>query len=490
MLHDPNHPDLFPKLSDEELSRLAPHGRELTLNPGEIIFREGDINYHFYVVLDGQLEIIKHIGQEEQLLTVHQPGEFTGEISLFTGSPATATGRSLGVSRVLEIDGSTFKSIVSECSQTATLILTAMSARAQEVEQQLRHQEKLAALGRLSAGLAHELNNPAAAGRRASKQLRESIATIQARLLNHCEELFPDPSRQQLIQVQQTALHQLSCGVRLSPLEQSDREDALADWLDQQGLDDGWQLAPILVGAGLQETHFSDLAEQLTPAAFAEALHWLTDTLTLVGLANEVEQSTGRISELVKAVKAYSYMDQAPLQEIDVHEGLDNTLTILNHKLKYGITVQRDYAAQLPRICAYGSELNQVWTNLLDNAIDALKDGQSPTKQPIIQIRTSQAHKLVQVEIIDNGPGIPADVQSRIFDPFFTTKGVGKGTGLGLDIVRRIVTQRHRGTIRVFSEPGQTRFVVCLPIQPKEMEEPNNQENRSSDRIKAISDSE
>jgi signal transduction histidine kinase len=475
MLHDPNHPDLFPKLSEEELSRLAPYGRELTLNPGEIIFREGDINYHFYVVLDGQLEIVKHIGKEEQLLTVHQPGEFTGEISLFTGSPATATGRSLGISHVLEIDGSTFKSIVSECSQTAALILTAMSARAQEVEQQMRHQEKLAALGRLSAGLAHELNNPAAAGRRAAKQLRESIATIQARLLNHCEELFPETPRQLLIQVQQTALHQLACGVRLTPLEQSDREDALSDWLDQQDVANAWELAPVLVSAGIQETHLSHLADQLSPDAFAEALHWLTDTLTLVGLANEVEQSTSRISDLVKAVKAYSYMDQAPLQEIDVHEGLDNTLTILNHKLKYGITVQRDYDPHLPRICAYGSELNQVWTNLLDNAIDALKDEQrSSTEPPAIQIRTSQTHHFVQVEIIDNGPGISTDVQSRIFDPFFTTKGVGKGTGLGLDIVRRIVTQRHRGTVRVFSEPGQTRFVVCLPIQPKDMTDANS----------------
>jgi signal transduction histidine kinase len=392
---------------------------------------------------------------------------------------------------VLEIEGSTFKTIVTECSQTAALILTAMAARARDVEQQMRHQEKLAALGRLSAGLAHELNNPAAAGRRASKQLRDSIATIQARLLNHCEELFPVAPRQLLIQVQQSALHHLSQGIRLTPLEQSDREDSLTDWLDQHGLTDGWQLAPTLVAAGIQQNQLSQLAAQLDPEAFTEALHWLTDTLTLVGLANEVEQSTSRISELVKAVKAYSYMDQAPLQDIDLHEGLDNTLTILNHKLKYSITVRRDYDPNLPRICAYGSELNQVWTNLLDNAIDALKDAadkanpsaSTASSPPTIWIRTTQTHNLAQVEISDNGPGISPDVQSRIFDPFFTTKGVGKGTGLGLDIVRRIVTQRHRGTVRVFSEPGQTRFVVCLPLRAQEADESCTQVEELTDAI-------
>ncbi|NJO79807.1 MAG: cyclic nucleotide-binding domain-containing protein [Cyanobacteria bacterium RM1_2_2] len=464
-------PELFPRLSDEELERLKSHGRELQLNPGDLLFQEGDPIYQFYVVLEGQVKVTKRMGTGEKLLALHEAGEFTGEISMIMGKPASATGRAIGACRVLEIDPDTFKQVLAECSRGAAVILSAMAGRSREAEVLLRQQEKLAALGRLSAGLAHELNNPAAAGQRAAKQLRESIGSIQARLLKLCDQLFPDEQRELVIQIQQAALAHTTQCCRLDPLTQSDREDALTDWLDRHNVANGWKLAPTLVSGGINGDQLDELADSLSPTALTEALNWLSETLTLASLVNEVEQSTNRISELVKAIKSYSYMDQAPIQEVDLHEGLENTLTILHHKLKYDITVNRSYAENLPKIYAYGSELNQVWTNLLDNAAYALKvklkqyKSESKSFTPTISIRTERlADERILVEIADNGSGIPAEIQSRIFEPFFTTKGVGEGSGLGLDIVHRIV-QHHHGDIHITSQPGETKFSICLPIE-------------------------
>ncbi len=259
--------------------------------------------------------------------------------------------------------------------------------------------------------------------------------------------------------MQQDAIAYLASGHRLAPLTQSDREDALADWLDDHNIADGWKLAPILVAGGVSETQLDKLTQQLTPEALSEGVSWLTETLTLAGLVNEVEHSTSRISALVKAIKSYSYMDQAPLQNVNLHDGLESTLTILNHKLKYGVTVHREYAPNLPRITAYGGELNQVWTNLIDNAADAMKGIGDLT------IRTSIDHQQLLTEIADTGSGIAPEIQVRIFEPFFTTKGVGEGSGLGLDIVRRIIVNRHHGDIRVTSNPGDTRFQIWLPLE-------------------------
>ncbi len=466
MLHDPKQITLFPKLSPESIQQFRPYGQEIELHCGDVLFQQGDQNYCFYIILAGALQITKQVGVEEQLLALHQPGEFTGEISMLSGEPAIATGKVIQDGRALKLEPQDFRRIMIECSLECTQsILTAMVGRATDVEGQLRQQEKLAALGRLSAGLAHELNNPAAAGRRAAQQLRSGIEGMQKLTLGLCERLFPPSYRELLRSLQQSALTHCSSHVEIDPLSQSDLEDELIQWMEELGVDEGWRISPTLVAAGLTVAPLKPLAEQVQGQELGDALSWLESSLTVASLVEEIEQSMSRVSDLVKAIKSYTYRDQAPLQEIDIHQGLDNTLLILKHKLKYGVSLHKEYDRGLPMICAYGSELNQVWTNLIDNAVDAMQGKGN------ITIRTFAEREGVGIQILDDGPGIPDEIQSRIFDPFFTTKGVGQGTGLGLDIARRIVETKHQGTIRVYSRPGETCFHIWLPPRPAKINE-------------------
>ena len=445
---------LFPVLEEQYLQDLQTCGKALTLKPGEVLYREGDTDYCFYVVLSGQIKITKHLGTEEIVVTIHRKGEFTGDLSMLTGGVSQATASSIGVSRVIQFDD--FKELLKGCPRSVDLFVPALAERSKDLEIKLRQQEKLAALGKLSAGLAHELNNPAAAGRRAAKQLNSAIASLQQNMLSLRGKHFSAHHRQLLSQLQQQALERANCP-SLSPLEQSDREDELTDWLESLGVENAWDLSPSLVSAGIKRSQLEALATEMEAEAFTEALMWLEATLTMNGLVGEVEQSTIRISDLVGAIKNYSYMDRGEIQSVDLHEGLDNTLKILHHKLKYGVTVNKEYSKNLPQVSVYGGELNQVWTNLIDNAIDAM-DGKGE-----LTIRTSLENDCILVEIIDNGSGIPEELQSRIFEPFFTSKGVGKGSGLGLDISRRIVVQKHKGNLRFESQPGKTNFQVRIP---------------------------
>ncbi|WP_017314894.1 ATP-binding protein [Mastigocladopsis repens] len=457
MLHDPNQMTLFPKLPDDALEEMKQFGKEIQLNAGDVLFSEGDSNYNFHIVLEGAIEITKQVGVEMKVLAVHRRGEFMGELSMLTGSGAIANAHAIAPSRVLQIDVETFRHILIECSPIADTILSAMAGRTKDVEAQLRQQEKMAALGKMSAGLAHELNNPGAAARRAACQLRENFQNLQTQALQL--NLLSKEQLKFINDIQHQATQHTCQLSKLDPITQSDKEDEVTEWLEDHDVSDSWKLAPTLVNAGLDTEKLDTLADNIPVECLGNVLKWLEATLSSFGLIYEIEQSTVRISELVKAIKGYSYMDQAPLQEIDVHEGIENTLLILHHRLKKGVIVNREYDRTLPKISAYASELNQVWTNLIDNAIDAMKGKGDLT------IRTYKENNCLVVEIVDTGVGIPSAIQSRIFEPFFTTKGVGQGTGLGLEIAYRIVVNKHHGDIRFESQPGDTRFRVRLPIQ-------------------------
>ena len=447
---------LFPVLEAEHLQNLAACGNVLELQAGDTLYQEGDTNYCFYVVLSGQIKITKHLGIEEIVVAIHNRGEFTGDLGMLTGGASQANAASIGNSRVIQFQD--FKELLKGCPKSVDLFVPALAERSKELEIKLRQQEKLAALGKLSAGLAHELNNPAAAGTRAAKQLNGAIASLQKNMLSLRGKQFSSLHRQLLADLQQQAIAKANSQSSLSPLEQSDREDKLTDWLESQGVNNPWDLSPSLVSAEITQSQLATLAVEMSPEAFTEAILWLEATLTMNGLVNEVEQSTSRISDLVGAIKSYSYLDRAKQQSIDLHEGIDNTLKILHHKIKYGVTVNKEYEQNIPKISVYGGELNQVWTNLIDNAIDAM-DGKGE-----LTIRTSLENDCALIEIIDNGAGIPSEIQPRIFEPFFTSKEVGKGSGLGLDISRRIVVQKHKGNLRFESQPGQTNFQVRIPF--------------------------
>ncbi len=463
-MHEPNAPAVFTLtevLTEEQISWLSGYGKERDLEDGEYLFKEVDRVDSFYVVLEGEIRIARVEGAgAEAEVAIHSRGAFTGQLTVLAGKKAAHRARALGKTRVLEISADAFRDVASARPEIADVFIGTLARRMRQTQAWMRQTEKLAALGKLSAGLAHELNNPASAARRAAGALREALLRAQEAALRN-DGRFSPAQKEAL-----AALHREAAeagGAALDALEQSDREDELAIWLEDRGVEEAWELAPALVDAGLTAERLEDLAGGMEGDLLAGALGWLGTTLELSGLAGEVEKSAGRISELVRAMKEYSYMDKAPLREVDLHEGLENTLTILGHKLKKGVEVVRDYDRGLPRIQVYGGELNQVWTNLIDNAIDAMNG------EGRLEIKTSRdGEGCVVVEITDSGPGIPKDIRNRVFEPFFTTKGVGEGTGLGLDIVRRIVTRRHGGDVRVDSEPGRTRFRVLLPTNPEE----------------------
>ncbi len=322
------------------------------------------------------------------------------------------------------------------------------------VEEELRQSEKLSALGKLSAGLAHELNNPAAAAQRAAAQMAEPLADLQSLAIRLGQHGL---NKQQWDKLRDLQRSEPESSTR-SALDSADLEDAITQWLTDHGVDDGWQFAPGLLSAGIDEVALDGLETDLPEGSLADVVAWLSCSRSVSELIETIDISTHSISELVAAVKQYSYMDRAPEQEVDVHDGIESTLRILNHKFKQGTRLVRDYDRDLPRICVPAGELNQVWTNLIDNAIDAAGAGGS------VKLSTFREGDALVVEVADDGKGIPVDIQSRIFDPFFTTKDVGEGTGMGLDVARRIVRQRCRGEIEFQSAPGDTRFRVSLPL--------------------------
>ena len=449
----------FTDLPDDQLDWFLGVAEELHLKAGETYSRQGDPADAMYVVMDGQLQLRGELGGEIFVFTL-APGDITGTLPFSRMKQFTVTGRALTDGRLLRFPAAGFPDLVQKMPELAKRLVGLMSDRIREVTRMEQQRDRLAALGKLSAGLAHELNNPASAAKRAASQLRETLFCIRDASL--------ELGRKNLTPEQRADIEKLEDSLVKSDdpppdlLTQSTLEEELDSLLRSHGQNDLWQLAADLARKKLPPETLEALFEKLGPDVARAALIRIASLVDIANQLNEIESSTSRISDLVRAIKEYTYMDQAPVQNVDVVRSLENTLTILNHKLKKGIVVQREYEPVPLLVNSFGSELNQVWTNIIDNAIDAMKGkGQ-------LRIRTYREDGCVVVEIGDNGPGIAPEVEAHIFEPFFTTKKVGEGTGLGLDTVQRIV-RRHQGNVQVESKPGNTRFQIYLPLSDAQL---------------------
>jgi signal transduction histidine kinase len=450
---------VFADLPEDQLAWLAERFEEVRLEPGATYARVGDPIEHLFVILEGELRL-----QRQDILDsfnfIITAGQVSGLLPYSRLTHYRGTGRAVTASRVLRLHKDYFPEMLQRMPELGKRLVALMSDRIRETTRLETQHEKLMALGKLSAGLAHELNNPAAAARRASSSLIEALEAVRDASLRLMQRPLTNEQRQAIAGFEHEA-GQRAPSISSNPLELSDREERITEWLEARQVQEAWKIAPVLAEFGVEVGKLEGLAEDIGDAVLGAALARIASLLVIYGLVREIDNSTRRISDLVRAVKEYSYMDQAPFQEVDIHQGLDNTLLIFGHRLKGGVSLVRDYAPELPRVCAYGSELNQVWTNLIDNALDAIG------AQGELRVRTGRELDGVLVEIGDNGPGIPKEIQARIFDPFFTTKGVGDGTGLGLDTSCRII-RNHHGTISLESKPGDTRFQVRLPLtQPR-----------------------
>jgi signal transduction histidine kinase len=457
---------LFEKLSTEQLTWLCGNGHVEVIEPG-FVYREGDPATCFYVLLDGALVLSRQVGADDvEVNRAETRGVYAGAFMAYLGDRIPQTyNNSMRVttrSRFFVLDAEKFSRLMHEWFPMATHLLEGLFFGQQNTQQVVGQRERLLALGSLTAGLTHELNNPAAAAIRAASSLRERLATLRHNLGLIAAGPTDQSTLEALTRLQTDAVECVSSAAPLSPLQTSDREDEVADWFVTHGIDGGWDLAPAFVAAGLDPAWLDRAAGSVHANTLPAVLRWLHDTVETELLMNDIEQATARISTLVAASRQYSQLDRAPYQVVDVHELLNSTLLMLSSKIGDGITVVKDYDRSLPPVHVYAAELNQVWTNLIDNAVQAMAgDG-------TLTLRTSQADDQLQVEIGDTGPGIPEDIQTRVFEPFFTTKPVGEGTGLGLDISWRIIVNKHHGDLTLQSTPGDTRFRVRIPLAPQE----------------------
>jgi signal transduction histidine kinase len=455
---------LFEKLSDEQLDWLCNAGHVITVEPG-LVYQQGDPATCFYVMIEGAVVLSQRVGADDVEVTrTEQPGVYAGAWQAYMGERAPKTYnntlRAVAPSRFFELDADTFGQMMHDWFPMALHLLEGLFFGIRNIQAAVGQRERLLALGSLSAGLTHELNNPAAAAVRATASLRERVAGMRHKLALIAKGPYDRATLETLIRLQEESVERVAKAATLTPLEAADREDELGDWLDAHGIRGGWELAPTFVQAGLDVAWLDQVAGAVDTSTLEGAIRWLNYTVETEMLMNEIEDATDRISTLVGAAKQYSQMDRAPYRVVDVHELLDSTLLMLSRKIGDRITVVKDYDRSLPAVPAYAAELNQVWTNLIDNAVAAMEG------EGTLTIRTARDNDFMLVEICDTGPGVPAEIQARIFEPFFTTKPVGEGTGLGLDISWRIVVNKHHGDLRVESVPGDTRFQVRLPLIP------------------------
>ncbi len=449
---------IFAGLSDEQLAELIAGGSEVEIVPGEDLFHEAEPADDWWVLLEGSIDLVRRTGREDTVVArMAEPGSWAGGFRAWDDSGvylATARGASSG--RLLRVPATVLRDRATAWFPFGTHLISGVYRTARTIESTVRQRESLVTLGTLAAGLAHELNNPAAAAIRAVDALDQVCAVMMTSLTRLAQA--------QITADQFSALESLRQGLSgppadLDALARADLEDELADWLTRQGVVRAWSVAPGLAAAGIDVAWCERAAEALPGTALRAAMEWVASTSSVAGLMAEVKDSTGRISALVSSVRSYTQMDRAAWQDIDLTDGLDSTLVMLGHQLKRGVTVVKDYDPDVPHIQAYAGELNQVWTNLIGNAIDAM-DGSGVLR---IGVRRDGEH--VIVDFADTGHGMSAEVAERAFEAFYTTKEVGQGTGLGLDIARRIVVERHGGEITISSEPGNTVLSVRLPIQ-------------------------
>jgi signal transduction histidine kinase len=447
---------LFAGLSDEQLRQLDDASTIVSFQDGDVLFHEGEPADFWWVLLNGQVELLRRSGHEVSVIAaMEHPGQWAGGFRAWTDAVGyLATARASSPGRLLRVPAEALGEFVRNWFPFSLHLIQGFFQTVRMIDALSRQRESLIALGTLAAGLAHELNNPASAATRAVDELQATCDRLLASLVHLAEGSM---SAEQFL-----ALDALRRGVETpppgaDPLAVADREEALADWLDAHDVPRSWEMAPSLASAGVDVAWCEQVAQLLDADALPAGLEWAVSALSTTMLVSEVKEATGRVSDLVGTVKSYSQLDRASLQDIDVTEGIESTLVVLGEKLHDGITVVRDYADDMPRIEAIPGELNQVWTNLIDNAIDAM-EGKGTLR---LTARPDDDH--VIVEVSDTGSGMTPDVQNRAFEPFFTTKEVGKGTGLGLDISRRIVVDRHHGEILIASQPGQTVMTVRLP---------------------------
>lgn len=458
--------DSFKMLPPERLEWICDRAEHIQLTPGEVLVKEGEPSQGFFIQITGQITVSRLSNGVDMPIGRHESNSFFGEIQALTEDLVPVTLTADITTDLYRLDCIDFLDLVHSCREFEKDIFRTVARRLRGIESFVQNREKMAALGTLSAGLAHELNNPAAALVRVMKDIRPAVLELQRMNLVYGARQIDEAHTQRWLDERDRAFEAINTP-KNDPLAEGDREDALNDWLEDYGIKDAWELAEPLAAGEVDP----DLLEELMRPWHDDAtemremgVRWLALSCDVMSMIKNGLDGAERISTLVQSMKSYSYMDRAAQQKINIHDGIEDTLRLFAFKLKHGIKVKRCYKQDLLPIMAFGSELNQVWTNLIDNAIDALEEGTPDGAPPTIEVRTCEKNNRLLVEIEDNGPGIPTEVRNRILEPFFTTKPMGKGSGLGLDVVRRVIENRHGGSLIVASEPGRTCFTISLPF--------------------------